>query len=198
MGDIVGYGANPNEVVELVRQREAVAVMGNHDYAAVSGETGGFNASAAMGARWTRDRLTPDSARFLGSLASQRDIDIEGAPFHLVHGSPDDPLWEYVDPSTHSQLFSHYLARLHSKALALGHTHVPFVWSGPEGTVFNPGSVGQPRDGDWRASYAVAVIENGAVTVELCRTEYDWRSAANKIMEAGLPARFADRLRTGN
>jgi putative phosphoesterase len=197
LGDVVGYGANPNEVVEALREREVLTLMGNHDYAAVTGETGMFNARAAMAAKWTAKALTAPNLAYLRSLPRERRLRLGDAEGYVTHGSPDDTMWEYVDPRTHWQLFSHYLERLRVRFVGLGHTHVPFVSDEAGGTVFNPGSVGQPRDGDRRASYAVVSVVGGAVKVDGLRVEYDWEAAASKIRAAGLPEQLADRLRWG-
>lgn len=116
----------------------------------------------------------------------------------MTHGSPDDNLWEYVYPATHSDLLGFYLKKLGVDVIALGHTHVPFVWSDGEGTVFNPGSVGQPRTGDRRASYALLKAGQTGIGVELVNVEYDVGAAARKIVEAGLPDSLARRLFTGD
>jgi predicted phosphodiesterase len=197
LGDVVGYGANPNEVVETLREREVLTVMGNHDYAAVTGETGMFNARAAMAVRWTARTLKGPNLVYLRSLPRECRLRLGDAEGYLTHGSPDDPLWEYVDPRTHKQLFGHYLERLRVRFLGLGHSHVPFVSEEVGGTIFNPGSVGQPRDGDRRASYAVVSVVGAAVKVENLRVGYDYEAAASKITAAGLPEQLAARLRSG-
>jgi len=197
LGDVVGYGANPNEVVETLQEREVLTVMGNHDYAAVTGETGMFNARAAMAAKWTAKTLKGLNTAYLRSLPRERRPRLGDAEGYLTHGSPDDPLWEYVDPRTHQQLFGHYLERLRVQFLGLGHSHVPFVSEEAGGTVFNPGSVGQPRDGDRRASYAVVSVVGAVVKVDNLRVEYDYEAAGSKIRAAGLPEQFAERLRSG-
>jgi diadenosine tetraphosphatase ApaH/serine/threonine PP2A family protein phosphatase len=193
----VGYGANPNEVIELLRDRGARGVMGNHDQAAVTGDAGQFNPRAAMAIRWTMNRLTKESAEYLRLLPLEASDAAEGVRTFMAHGSPDDRIWEYVDPRTHSDVFPHYLARTEADLIALGHTHVPYVWSGGEGRVFNPGSVGQPRDGDPRAAFAVVAFDGGEAAVELRRVGYDVAKAAEKISRAGLPLQFADRLLVG-
>lgn len=197
LGDIVGYGASPNQVVERLRKVGAVSIQGNHDRAVVSGDVSGFNARAAMAAVWTRKALKRDNADFLAALPTNRRISLGGSPAYLTHGSPDDNLWEYVHPATHELLFGHYLKKLHASVVAVGHLHVPFVWRGDEGVVFNPGSVGQPRDGDPRASYAVVTAEGKKLEVEEFRVEYDYRASARKIVKAGLPERLATRLGQG-
>jgi putative phosphoesterase len=198
LGDLVDYGANPNEVVELVGREAAVVIMGNHDQAAITGDTSYFNAKAAISSSWTRQHLTKESLGFLKALPMEHRFGLEGINCYLTHGSPDDQLWEYVYPTTHYLLFGHYLGKLGVDCVGLGHTHVPFVWEEEEGIVFNPGSVGQPRDGDWRASYAVLDIGSGKAGVEIRRVDYDNEGAASKIRKAGLPPVFADRLLTGN
>lgn len=197
LGDIVGYGANPNEVVDELRELGATAVMGNHDYAVVTGDAGGFSVRAAMAAMWTKRALRNRSLKYLRALPRDLRVEFAGKRGYLVHGSPDDPLREYVDPRTHSQLFPHYLDKLGVGFIGLGHTHLPFVSVEEAGTVFNPGSVGQPRDGDRRASYAVLSATGQGVRVETFRVEYDFEAAARKIREAGLPAQLADRLLSG-
>jgi len=197
LGDLVDYGSNPNEVIELVRQRGIRTVMGNHDWAAVSGDTSQFNARAAMSSVWTRANLTSQNLQFIQTLVPEIRSPFEMSWAYFTHGSPDDRLWEYVDPRTHSDLFAHYLAKLGVRVIGLGHTHVPYVWKEEGGVVFNPGSVGQPRDGNPRASFAVLSVDGYEVSVEIHRVEYDIERAASKIREAGLPDSHAARLFSG-
>lgn len=198
LGDLVDYGAEPNEVVDALKLRGARCVVGNHDAAAMTGDTSQFNAMAAISSQWTRRKLTADNLRYIEGLPSELRLAVEGVDIYLTHGSPDDRLWEYVDPRTHSDLFGHYLAKMQVTLMGLGHTHIPYVWRGEEGVVFNPGSVGQPRDGDWRAAYAILKTEGAGAEVELRRVEYDREKAASKVRAAGLPESFAARLMTGS
>ena len=116
----------------------------------------------------------------------------------MAHGSPDDPMWEYVLPSTHSDLFDYYLKKVGADVMALGHTHQAFEWRGEGGgLVFNPGAVGQPRNGDTRASFAILSVESGKVEVEIRQVEYDIERAAKKIVESGLPPSLASQLLSG-
>jgi len=197
LGDIVGYGASPNEVIELLRKRKAVCIVGNHDHAALTGDVGDFNAAAAIATTWTSRRLTEENLAFLARLPRETIESISEKRVYLTHGSPDDNLGEYVYEGTHRDLFEFYLGRLGVDAMALGHTHVPFVWSDGRRVVFNPGSVGQPRAGDSRSSYAVLRVELGRISVESRKVEYDVESAAKRILEAGLPASLAARLFSG-
>ena len=197
LGDYVDYGAQPDEVIEALKDRGAKGVAGNHDVAALTGDRSGFNARAAMSSVWTADRLSEESRRYLGGLPLELRAEIGGAQAYFAHGSPDDRLWEYVDPRTHQGLFGHYLDKVRARAIGLGHTHVPYVWEEGGRTVFNPGSVGQPRDGDWRAAFSVVTFDGGCAEVEERRVEYDVEGAAKKILDAGLPESFARRLRAG-
>ncbi|HYB45599.1 MAG TPA: metallophosphoesterase family protein [Nitrososphaerales archaeon] len=197
LGDIVGYGGSPNEVIQLLKRVNAVAIRGNHDEAVVSGDTSWFNPIAAIAAGWTTDNLSGESMAYLRGLPLQIRSEFDGLSAFLTHGSPDDNLHEYVEPETHSDLFPRYLEELGVGLVGLGHTHRPFVWKSERGQVFNPGSVGQPRDGDPRASFALATFDDGAADIQLKRVEYDIESAAAKITRSGLPEPLAARLFEG-
>jgi len=198
LGDMVDYGADPNEVIDALRERGVRSVVGNHDVAALTGDTSLFNPRAAMSSKWTGSRLTAANKGYLRGLPQEMRLKVEGVEVYFTHGSPDDRLWEYVDPWTHSDLLGFYLQRARVRLMGLGHTHIPFVWESGDGVVFNPGSVGQPRDGDWRASYASVSLDGDNVEVVVNRVEYDYETAASKIRAAGLPQSFADRLGAGS
>ncbi|MDA4113093.1 MAG: metallophosphatase family protein [Thaumarchaeota archaeon] len=197
LGDIVGYGASPNEVIALLREKGATCIIGNHDFAVLSGRVNEFNSRAVQAVTWTIRTLTEESRLFLEGLPQSRTTTLQGQKVYVTHGSPDDNLWEYVFPATHSDLLGFYLERLRVQVIALGHTHVPFIWVDRPGTVFNPGSVGQPRAGDRRASYALLKVGANGVAVEHRNVEYDVETAARKIVEVGLPDSLARRLFTG-
>ena len=198
LGDFVDYGAEPNEVIDRLKEAGARSIVGNHDAAALTGDTSLFNPKAAMSSIWTRGKLTKESRKYLQALPEEMRVRVEDVEIYFTHGSPDDHLWEYVDPRTHSDLFPYFLDRVKARLIGLGHTHIPYAWRGAEGVVFNPGSVGQPRDGDPRASYAVVSVDGSEINVEVRRVEYDVEKAASRIREAGLPAAHADRLATGS
>ncbi|MGA2198902.1 MAG: metallophosphoesterase family protein [Nitrososphaerales archaeon] len=198
LGDVVGYGASPNEVIQLLRKRGATCILGNHDSAVLSGKVSEFNARAMQAVTWTIGNLSEESRAFLAALPTSRTVSFGGTRVYITHGSPDDNLWEYVFPVTHSDLFGFYLEKLGAGVIALGHTHVPFIWTGREGTVFNPGSVGQPRTGDRRASYALLKTSRAGIAVEHRSVEYDVDAAARKIVSVGLPESLARRLFTGD
>jgi putative phosphoesterase len=197
LGDIVGYGPKPSEVLEWVRSNADAVVQGNHDYSVGTGDTSWLNASAAFAAQWTRKVLSYEQLSYLASLPQKSLLNIEGKKMLIVHGSPDDPLHEYVFPQTHDTLFEHYLKKEKVTILAMGHTHYPFTKDTPSGTVFNPGSVGQPRDNDPRASYAIAEITHDYVRVENRRVDYNIKETADLIYDAGLPRKFGERLFQG-
>ena len=210
LGDIVGYGPEPDAVVERLGEIGAIGVRGNHDAAAVGGsEIEWFNPEARRAMEWTRGAISPATVQSLAALPDRRR---EGAS-DLVHGSHREPLWEYVTSKS--------IARSNLDALAPdariglhGHTHIPiaFVEDGDELTVVrgrpggslelagrralvNPGSVGQPRDGNPDASYLVWDPEADRITWQ--RVAYDVAAVQRAIRDAGLPASLAARLAVG-
>jgi diadenosine tetraphosphatase ApaH/serine/threonine PP2A family protein phosphatase len=206
LGDIVGYGADPAPVIDLLRERGAEAVQGNHDWAVVTGKTEWFNPWAARAVEWTRSALDRGPVEWLRRLP--RTLEMPEQDLLAVHGSPSDPLFEYVVDSASASDSFRATAR---RTLLLGHSHVAMrfalreqglEWRGfPEGgaetlpprVLLNPGSVGQPRDGNPKASFALLDAER----FEVRRVEYDVAMAARKIREAGLPEFLAQRLLRG-
>jgi predicted phosphodiesterase len=209
LGDIVGYGPDPHECIALLRQQRGTCVAGNHDWAAVGKlDTGFFNPEAARAADWTARQLEPEEALFLSSLP----IILEIADFTLVHGTPRDPLLEYL---LSSQTASENLGYLKTRYSLVGHSHQPLIFEcqavrscqlkafppdtalelKQNSTFINPGSVGQPRDGDPRASYAV--YDTGSRRLFLHRVEYDVASVQERMSRANLPLRLITRLAYG-
>lgn len=219
LGDIVGYGASPNEVADRARELGKTSVRGNHDKAA----TGlmpieDFNPIAAAAAIWTRQQLTPENLHWLSVLPQGPLVVPEFPDIQLVHGSP-------IDEDEYVVSLGEALAPLLIPDIALtffGHTHLQggFFANGTAADGFhpdyrtigqaenvalqlkngvryliNPGSVGQPRDGDWRAAFAV--FDTDTRTVHFHRTPYNLKSAQDRIFAANLPARLATRLATG-
>ncbi len=219
LGDVVGYGASPNEVIERSRRLGKIFVRGNHDKAATGLlELDDFNPMAAAAAVWTREQLTPKHQEWLHALP-QGPLPLEGAAeVQLVHGSPGDedayivsigdalvPLLADTTPLTffgHTHLQGGFFANGSS---ADGFRPEYRTVGQPEsvslqlkaGTryMINPGSVGQPRDGDWRAAFAL--FDTEAQVVHYHRTPYNLKSAQERIVAAGLPSRLATRLATG-
>lgn len=197
LGDLVDYGAEPNEVIAMIREVAAYSIIGNHDVAALTGDTSMFNPKAAMSSMWTRTKMSRESRQYLEGLKEELRLKVEDVEIYFTHGSPDDHLWEYIDPRFDSGVLPHFLDKLKVQGIGLGHTHLPYVWEEDRKVVFNPGSIGQPRDGDWRAAYANLTVDGGSIKVELRRVRYDYEKAAAKIREAGLPESHAERLATG-
>jgi diadenosine tetraphosphatase ApaH/serine/threonine PP2A family protein phosphatase len=208
LGDVVGYGPEPDAVVDRLRERKATGVRGNHDAAAIGGdEIEWFNSDARAAAEWTREAMSASTRQWLADLPERRTLEDQT----LVHGSPRDPLREYI---TDSDIAADNLDLLETRHGLHGHTHVPVAWIatpdrlalvhardttalelGTHRMMLNPGSVGQPRDGDPRAAYLVLDLEAGRVTWH--RVEYEVDRVQAAIRAAGLPGRLAARLAVG-
>lgn len=186
-GDVVGYYTWPAECVEVLRDRSVPTVMGNHDRA-VAGDTAfRFHGSARAGLEYARDELTSQDLTWLQSLPDDRVL-FDGR-LRLVHGHPRDPdRYTYPEEVTDDILVD-------EPVLVLGHTHVQFAKTVSDGLVINPGSVGQPRDGDPSAAYAV--VELDTLEVTQYRVKYPIDKTADAVAEAGLPSGLADRLYEG-
>jgi putative phosphoesterase len=203
MGDLVGYGASPDKVVEFVREqmekREFLCVRGNHDNAVAFGADWGFNPYAREAVRWHQWVMKSENIEFLRKLpVRQLFTDDSGRTYLLIHGSPRAPLDEYLFPWLPDSEFKAVLNYVRQDDLLVGHTHVPMLKVIEGRRIINPGSIGQPRDGDWRASYAlIDTSEEPPNNVEFNRVEYDVEEAVRKIVEAGLPRFLAERLFEG-
>jgi predicted phosphodiesterase len=209
LGDIVGYGADPDACVELARRHTAVCLAGNHDMAVV-GELplDDFSRGASIAAQWTREVIAPENLEFLEGLRPQSQEEAIG----LYHASPRDPMWEYVLSALLAELCLD--AQPHRVCL-IGHSHVALSFVRHEGHpatgepcregteldlssgewLLNPGSVGQPRDGDPRAAWLLLDIEDHSASYR--RTRYDVAGAAAAIRAARLPNSLAERLEYG-
>ncbi len=209
LGDVVGYGPDPHQCLELLRQHNHVCVAGNHDWAAIGKiDTADFNRAAAAACHWTTQQLSPEDRQYLESLP----LAIEKGDFTLAHGSPREPIWEYILSTSSGR---ENLAYFQSPFCLVGHSHVPLVFECDEtGTcslsefadnavltlaenrlIINPGGVGQPRDGDPRASYAIYDSEAGAVTHY--RIPYDIAATQSRMIENRLPMSLVKRLSYG-
>ncbi len=220
LGDIVGYCASPNEVTHACRQIAWIAVRGNHDKVCTGLETAeSFNPMAAMAALWTRQALFPDNLQWLKSLSRGPlcTSELDGAQF--VHGSPVDEDHYMVTMAEAADV----LSQMEVPVTFFGHTHIQgaFYINADQGSwelrpgarvdskhekqtiylladsryLINPGSVGQPRDGDWRAGFAV--YDSDKHTVTFHRVPYDVRTTQQRIRDAHLPERLAMRLSEG-
>jgi predicted phosphodiesterase len=208
LGDVVGYGPQPNDVVALLESERALGVRGNHDSAAVGElETDAFNDDARAAIEWTMGELTDTTRQWLAGLDRRRELD----GFTLVHGSPRDPTWEYVYAVSVARA---NMSRFPTDHCLVGHTHVPLVyrqsgskvepWVPGNGSrleldtrraLINPGSVGQPRDGDRRAS--AMLLDTEQMSAEWHRVEYPIDAVQKMMEKAGLPKRLVARLSFG-
>lgn len=186
-GDVVGYNPWPEFCVDWVRERDVPTVLGNHDRAVATGEYPGFNDMAAAGVEYAREQLPADHREWLGALPTERTL-FDGR-LKMVHGHPDNP-----DHYTYPSEFGPGLLG-DEDVLVLGHTHVQGHEKYGDGIVLNPGSVGQPRDGDPGAAYALLDLD--AMTVEQRRVRYDVGAVMDAVEEAGLPRRIGTRLSRG-
>ncbi len=207
LGDIVGYNANPSECLEIIKSLNCPIIKGNHDEEAASDSNPkGMNPIAYQALMWTRQQLSEEQKEWLRRLRMVRNV----PPFTIVHATLDQPaLWHYIVnkfDATSNFNFQFTNMCFH------GHTHVPKIFIFEQGSAqeylatdfcpdpaqkyfINVGSVGQPRDNDWRAAYAVYDSDTNAVYFR--RVEYDLQEAQKRIIDAGLPVALAERLAKG-
>jgi predicted phosphodiesterase len=209
LGDIVGYGPNPNECIARIREFKHLAIPGNHDLGVLGQlDLEDFNPEARQANLWNREQLSQTSRGYLEALS---ETHVEGQ-CTLAHGSPRHPIWEYI---IHLPTAKANFAFFESASCLVGHTHLPVVFrllpsgecqatvpperpvrlSREERYIINPGSVGQPRDGDPRAAYMFLDTEEW--TIEHRRVSYNVEQVQRKMRAAGLPPRLANRLQHG-
>ncbi len=212
LGDVVGYGAQPDACAELIRERCDICLVGNHDLAVLGGlDISSFSETAAAAVEWTRENASAGTTEFLRGLepAGSR------AGVGLFHGSPRDPIWEYVLSIEQAE---EGLDAQEERIGLIGHSHISLFFTRPDGGrhgdtqgaqagggallslesgawLVNPGSVGQPRDGDARAAWLE--LDTDAWTARFHRVPYDVATAAETILAAGLPSQLAERLEVG-
>lgn len=208
LGDLVGYGPDPVACVDLLRSYSHQAVAGNHDLASIGKlSLEAFNSHAKAANEWTATQLGREQAEYIAGQQLKLELD----EFTVVHGSPRDPVWEYViTVSAAVASFMHF----DTYWCLVGHSHIPFmchpseegatfanfpgdtpVILGEDRIIINPGSVGQPRDGDPRASYLV--FDESASSIVHHRVAYDIPSTQEKMTKVGLPKFLIDRLAVG-
>ncbi len=209
LGDVVGYGPDPHRCLELLRQHNHICVAGNHDWAAVGKiDSAYFNPAAAAACHWTTEQLSPEDRQYLENLP----LVTEKGDFTLAHGSPREPIGEYI-LSTSSAVEN--LDYFPTPFCLVGHSHVPLVFEHDETgagslrefadnavltlaenrLIINPGGVGQPRDGDPRASYAIYDSEAGSVSHY--RISYDIAATQSRMRQCNLPESLVERLSYG-
>lgn len=210
LGDLVGYGPDPNECIDRLGRQEALALSGNHDWAVLAKlDMDEFNPEAKQVVEWTRKTLTEAHMAYLAGLPPMAVKD----DFTLAHGSPRHPVWEYIlDLQTAFENFDHF----ETAYCLVGHSHVPALFEldeaasvlngyaaadgevvelGRHRLILNPGSVGQPRDGDPRAAYAL--LDHEAMTWTFHRVAYDIAETQRRMKDRKLPRRLIDRLAQG-
>jgi putative phosphoesterase len=204
LGDLVGYGAYPNEVIERIRERGIPTIMGNYD------DGVGFDRDECgcaytdpdmkkLGDKslmWTREAVTPENKAFLRSLLPNIRFNEAGKECLLVHGSPRK-LNEYVYEDRLPSSLEHIAKSAEADVLVFGHTHLPYTKEVAGVLLVNDGSVGKPKDGDARAGYVILDVGD-EVEVEFRRVPYDVAAAAAAVRESGLPAHFAFLLENAN
>jgi predicted phosphodiesterase len=213
LGDLVGYGADPDACTALIRDRCEVCLVGNHDLAVLEAiDISAFSDTAKTAVEWTRTQVSEETTGFLAGLGPELEHD----GFGLFHASPRDPIWEYVLSIDQAEAG---LDAAKQRIALIGHSHISLFFTRPEGGprrsyahgaqagegalldiddggwLINPGSVGQPRDGDPRAAWLE--LDVAEWTARFHRVPYDSESAAASILAAGLPSSLAERLQVG-
>lgn len=209
LGDLVGYGPEPNECVARLREHDHICLSGNHDWAALGRLLlTDFNRDAQQMIRWTREAISSETRDFLETLPAM----LVEEPFTLAHASPREPVWEYIlDEATAAANFTHF----ETPYCLVGHSHTALYFLQTEDgkaegylpvnghpfqlgevrCILNPGSVGQPRDSDPRAAYALLDLDS--LVWEYRRVPYDVERTQQKMADAGLPGRLITRLKFG-
>ena len=210
LGDLVGYGPNPNECVKRIQDFPHLCLAGNHDWAALGKlDLRSFNNDARTAVAWTQGTLSPSTREYLDKLPTH----VERDDFLMTHASPREPIWEYVlDANLAYANFSQFSA----STCLVGHTHIPIIFEldeqreqcktkvppfsesltiGSSRKIINPGSVGQPRDGDPRASYAILDLDE--MTWKFHRVTYPVEITQERMRARGLPQRLIRRLEMG-
>jgi diadenosine tetraphosphatase ApaH/serine/threonine PP2A family protein phosphatase len=210
LGDLVGYGPDPNECIERIQDFPHVSLAGNHDWAALGKlDIKNFNSDARAANAWTQSVLKPAAREYLSGLPSELERD----GFYMAHASPREPVWEYIlDANVAYANFAHFS----TTTCLVGHTHIPLIFVldeerrrcdtmmppfsgrlklGARRMIVNPGSVGQPRDGDPWASYAT--LDTETMVWEFHRVTYPVEITQERMRARGLPGRLIDRLEIG-
>jgi diadenosine tetraphosphatase ApaH/serine/threonine PP2A family protein phosphatase len=212
LGDLVGYGADPDDCTALIRERCNVCLVGNHDLAVLGMlDISSFSETAAAAVEWTREHVSAETLEFLRGLKPSGEREGSG----LYHGSPRDPIWEYVLSVDQAEAC---LDVQEQRICMIGHSHISLFFTRPPAPrptyaqgaqagdgalidlhsgewLINPGSVGQPRDADPRAAWLL--LDSEELTARFHRAEYDVAAAAQAILDGGLPSTLAERLDSG-
>jgi len=212
LGDLTGYAPWPNEVVALLRERAIPGIAGNYDstvandykHCGCRADTPQDEELSHLSFEWTRSHVTPETKKYLGSLPFRVDIrpfggHVSGSTLMLVHGNQTlNTVYVTEDrPDSFLEKMTKDVGARSGDVICFGHTHKP--WQRTVGGVqfVNTGSVGRPKDGDWRACYVLLTLDQSGTKVEFVRVPYDVDHAASAIRESGLPSEFAEILKSG-
>jgi putative phosphoesterase len=202
VGDIVGYGAFPDEVVHRLRKEQVLSVVGNLDRKVLAFKQNKADwrkkkrAEEYQALKWAYESLSKKNRKFLRFLSREIRMKVKGRRVLVTHGSPDSDK-EGLTQDTSTERLRELAHMAKAEVIVCGHSHVPFVREVEDVWFINPGSVGMPGDGDPRASYAVVRFTSGQIEVQHFRVEYDVEAAADAIRERGLPGAFARMITEG-
>jgi len=191
-GDVVGYNPYPSRVIAQFQKLQIDSIQGNHDTAVLNGPPNTFSDDAAAAIYWTTEKLNEQDRSYLRALPREHSFTVDETEITVVHGFIDSTN-EYVYPT---EITMDHFERVDNSTdiLIYGHTHYPLITRVNGTTLLNPGSVGQPRDGDWRPSYAVLDTETATVCLHRCR--YNVEKVINLITDSNLPTTIATKLRS--
>lgn len=203
-GDLVGYGPEPNEVIDIIKNTGILTVMGNHDDAvgyslpacgcAYPNETAKSVGDKSLA--WTKATVSKQNREFLRSLPEEMEIQMPAGLGLVFHGSPR-ALNEYIHRDSDEEILQELVEISEARVFLFGHTHIPFVRSFKDRLFVNAGSVGQPKDGDNRSCYVLMDCYPGGISVAFRRVAYDYQAVADRIIQSDLPKELADILETG-
>lgn len=204
LGDLIDYGPYPNEVVAAIRDRDVPTLLGNHDDGIAferDGSGGGFHSDAERDFKeqafaWTAEHVSTVTRAWLRRLPLNLPLDVDGRCLLLVHASPRR-LNEYLYEDLPDATFTEIAASVDCEVLVFGHTHVPYDKAVSDVRFVNVGSVGNPKDGDPRACYAILDVRDSEIEVRFRRVAYDINATVAAVLRSGLPRSYVDRLRQG-
>jgi len=192
LGDVIGYAANPNECLEIIKKRKIPCCLGNHELAVIKEETYGFNPFAAEAILWTVDHITKENLEFIKKFPERIETSLNDIKMLLVHGSPFDPINDYIYPE---YPLERIVDEFKYDVIIMAHTHVPFIREIKDSLIINCGSVGQPRDKIPAACFVI--LDTRDKNADIIRVKYDVKAASEKIIKSGLPHFLGQRLFLG-
>ncbi len=201
-GDLVGYGPHPNQVCDLIREREIPTIYGNYDYAigrdlddcGCAYVTEHDRELGKQSVAWTLAQADQSAKDFMRGLPFDLRFELDDVPIHLVHGSPRK-VNEYLFEEKPARLYERLAAAEEAQVMVFGHTHKPWIHTYGDVLFVNCGSVGKPKDGDPRAAFAILDLDDaGQVQVSIERVPYDADAVAREVEAAGLPGEYARKL----